>query len=155
MQLLALTSPRASFFPADIAMRKKVTNKIDHAALSLALEKTLNDPDPRQREQVKWMVKNRSWDEVASFCAYVCQCETLREPLGLQPWHPPPCHVDLRHPADVASPSGQLLLRMKAAGISRYHPDPLVALATAECRAAAATQGDIMTAASRIVPLRP
>jgi hypothetical protein len=79
-------------------------------------------------------------------------CGLSSKPLGLRPWHPSPCHVDLNCPEDIATPSGQLLLRTRELGISDYHPDPLTAVAMAERRAAEAE--DVLTAAANIAPLR-
>ncbi len=55
--------------------------------------------------------------------------------LSLRPWEEPPCvqdpHVPLRgSPAELKAM--RLLRQMLAAGISRWHPDPLKALAEAE-----------------------
>ena len=124
-------------------MKKGVTRTADHAALTLALDRVLKrDPDPGRRAQVRAMLKQNGWYEAATFSAYHLQIEALRKPLALKPWHSPPCHIDLRLPEDVASPAGQLYLRMRALGISRFHPDPLMAVATAEQRAAEATQSE-------------
>ena len=45
--------------------------------------------------------------------------------LRLKPWQNPPCFGD----EDGDGPADVLLQRMLAAGISRFHPDPLSALA--------------------------
>ena len=62
------------------------------------------------------------WQEVAEFAAALCQ----RDALNLTPWEDPPCraHVD----AMGGDGSVKLLAKMEAAGISRWHPDPLRAL---------------------------
>jgi hypothetical protein len=111
-------------------------------------------PSQERRDQVQYKLEHGGFDETAEFCAYFLQCEHLAEPLGLRPWHPPPSSVDLRSPEDVACPSGQLLLRMLDLGISRYHPDPLAALASAERRATELSKRDVLAAASNITPLR-
>lgn len=61
---------------------------------------------------------------MAEFAAYHCQIESLK----LKPWEEPPCHCD----GDGDKPGDELLRKMFAAGISRYHPDSLAALAEAE-----------------------
>ncbi len=63
--------------------------------------------------------------------AYSAQIDNLH----LKPWESPPCCVDLDaplvgHPDDFKAV--RLLEKMLAAGISRWHPDPLKALAEAE-----------------------
>jgi hypothetical protein len=53
--------------------------------------------------------------------------------LHLKPWQSPPCHVIDEHEPQVGEEMGAKLLRkMLWAGISRWHPDPMSALATRE-----------------------
>jgi hypothetical protein len=76
-------------------------------------------------EQLDRMLEGRPWAAVASFAAYSCQIDFLR----LMPWQQPPCDADIE-PVD---PDGcELLERMLAHGVSRYHPDPERAIAAAE-----------------------
>jgi|SRR6516162_6784572 len=60
--------------------------------------------------------------------AYIAQCRTL----GLRPWQCPPCDARGEVPADVYGwrPSELALkCRLEDAGLSRFEPDPLSALA--------------------------
>jgi len=106
----------------------------DRAALQLAMQ--MARQDLVRAEQLDAKLKDEPWQSVAEFAAYGCQFRTLR----LKPWMTPPCDAD-----DTAEAQGRqkyfteptavaLLKRMKAAGVSRWHPDPMRALAEAEAR---------------------
>ena len=101
------------------------TNARDKAALQLAIDTALADSDPETRRQVRDKLANRrqwgTWEETAQFCAYSCQVDSL----GLLPWEKPPCLSD----GVGDEPHDILYRRLKAAGISVYHPNPLEALA--------------------------
>lgn len=124
-------------------------NKLDKAALQLALDLTLADepPDGHQRiEQVQLLLKQDGWKETAEFCSYHQQMERLK----LLPANSPPCWILYEEGADAILAEGfipachdpsidisnyrsaVLLKRMLALGISAYHPDPLGAIAEAE-----------------------
>jgi hypothetical protein len=92
---------------------------IDREALqrALALAHTF---DHARAEQLDAKLSDEPWSDVAAFAAYVCQCRALH----LRPWERSPAMAA----ADDDGPAGQLLRRMLAAGLSRYEPDPLVAL---------------------------
>jgi hypothetical protein len=68
---------------------------------------------------------------VATFAASCCQSRSL----NLDPWEEPPCHGDSVHQPDPAAK--KLLEQMLAAGVSRWHPDPMAALAEAKQKGAA------------------
>jgi hypothetical protein len=67
---------------------------------------------------------------VALFAAYGAQGDALH----LKSWQPPPCWVEIGD-GEIAPVLGrraaaeELLRRMLAAGLSRYEPDPIGALA--------------------------
>ena len=76
-----------------------------------------------------------TWGRVAELCAYSCQVDNLL----LKAWETPPCHADEKDfsPDPECSPARNaeacaLLRRMLAAGVSRWHPDPMKALEHAE-----------------------
>ena len=73
----------------------------------------------------------RVMDQVGRSAAYHCQIVSL----GLQPWETPPC-FSMARPAisDHERASRDLLKRMIDAGVSRWHPDPLLAISEAEQR---------------------
>jgi hypothetical protein len=62
--------------------------------------------------------------------------------LHLKPWQPPPCWAEFDDEDNKAGPisgrraAAELLQRMLALGIGRWHPDPLAAIEAAEGRAA-------------------
>jgi hypothetical protein len=92
----------------------------DRQALELAMA-TVMDGDDGRRRQIAHLLREQSWIEVAKFAAMNCQMEALR----LKPWELPPCEVFSN---EMDTEGGKLLQRMVAAGVSKYHPDPLAAL---------------------------
>jgi hypothetical protein len=126
----------------------------DLAALKLALDLLLADPDEDGRpEQLQMMLRGfgneppRPWRAVAEFAAYVCQTHRLK----LHPAQSPPCQLSELEAdeiltagpilafdgsgADISDCRGARLLKaMLGLGISRYHPDPLRAIAEARGR---------------------
>ena len=90
--------------------------------------------DPGRAEQLRAMLEDEEWIEVAEFAAYHCQIHAL----SLKPWQSPPVHIDEdadepdsaeREPNTAAR---KLLRRMLRAGVSRFDPDPLAALERAK-----------------------
>jgi hypothetical protein len=87
---------------------------------------------PGRSNQIDAKLRDESWQDVAAWCAYVCQCKSLK----LEPWQRPPCWVEDME-GDIARgddgvvgkyAAAQLLKRMLAAGVSMLDPDPLAAL---------------------------
>jgi hypothetical protein len=78
------------------------------------------------------------WEVVGRFAAYAAQDNALR----LKPWEMPPCWIrDLAASLEVppGDPRGErraaeLLKRLLDAGLSRYEPNPIAALAAIEQR---------------------
>jgi hypothetical protein len=116
----------------------------DRPALELALATY------RRRSSVNWRqvaakLADDGWDETARFCAYAEQCTSLR----LKPWQWPPVWIkDIEEALAVPPPdlsgfraAAELLQRMLAAGVSKFHPDPMQALASIEQAAAQARHG--------------
>ena len=99
--------------------------KHDRDALKLAME-TCRAEEGRA-EQLDYMVKQDGWRYAATFSAYHCQMQSL----DLCPWEEPPCWQREDDDSERNAPAVKLLKRMLAAGVSRYHPDPLKALAGA------------------------
>jgi len=100
----------------------------DVAALKLAMEMAMIDPG--RKEQLEYKLKDESWHKVAEFAAYSCQMQSLK----LKPWEDPPCWADededyYIEDASKCRDAQRLLRRMLKAGVSRYHPDPMAALA--------------------------
>jgi hypothetical protein len=101
--------------------------QVDYAALVLALEQTCQ-VEPDRRAQITQKLQSEGWQATAEFCASLRQSEALQ----LRPWQQPPCDVDPESSASDEAEAVELLQRMLAAGVSRWHPDPLAALAQAE-----------------------
>jgi hypothetical protein len=72
-------------------------------------------------EQIDDFLREREWDDVGEFCSYCVQMKNL----CLRPWEMPPSSVD----TDDEGPAGDLLRRLVNAGLSKYEPDPVAALA--------------------------
>jgi hypothetical protein len=94
-----------------------------------------NDSSP------EWVIPPESWLEMAERCASRMQSRNLR----LKPWEEPPCHIDdeliengappnNENPVHVLAGAVALARRMRDAGISLWHPDPLKALREATSR---------------------
>jgi hypothetical protein len=105
----------------------------DRAAMQAAIE--MMRADPEQRELIDHVLNNQS--EAALFAVGFCQVKNLH----LKAWECPP--VDTLNVAEPSDNYGRrpnevrLLRRMLAAGVSRYDPDPMQALAAAEAKPAA------------------
>ena len=107
---------------------------VDRDALQRAME--IAQRDPLSAKHLRSKLEDQPWREVAEFAAYSCQIDAL----SLKPWQSPPIHIDEdadepdsaeREPDTAAR---KLLRRMLAAGVSRYDPNPLAALAGAKRR---------------------
>jgi hypothetical protein len=95
-----------------------MVTKIDRDALARSMEIAMRNR--KLAAQLDDQLKDRPWLEVAEFSAYCCQVENLK----LLPHQSPPCGFIGNDP-DAAA----LLRRLLAAGLSRYEPDPIAALA--------------------------
>lgn len=100
-------------------------SKADVAALKLAMQTAMAEPS--RCEQLEEKLKDEPWYEVADFAAGCVQCKALRLPVHQFP----PCDL---HEDEVYETQGDqqvqaLLKKMLKAKISRWHPDPLAALA--------------------------
>jgi hypothetical protein len=97
----------------------------DRAALKLAMAMARRDP-AKARQLDDKLKDGEPWELVAQFASYGCQCRSLK----LRPWETPPSDAD----CEFSNSPGALALlkRMQRAGISRWHPDPMAALAEAE-----------------------
>jgi hypothetical protein len=99
----------------------------DKIALDEALALARNESQERAEQIDGKLAQGEKWAEVAGFCAYLCQMRALR----LEPWQWPPSDVDLDDP-DEEIEANTLLREMLAAGVSRFEPDPLRAIAEAK-----------------------
>jgi hypothetical protein len=107
------------------------TDEHDRGALALALEQARAEGADRAG-QIDAKLKAESWKDVAAFAAYCCQCRALH----LKPWQEPPAIVSEDDPNERDKAVQQLLRRMLAAGVSRFAPDPIAAIAAAKQRKA-------------------
>jgi len=116
-------------------MMKKLS-QVDREALERAVEMKRTKASLAERKQIAHMLAEQPWLEVAKFAAYCCQCDSIRPKL----WQPVPCWIDDVEATLAAGDdkiygyfrATKLLKRMLAAGLSRYEPNPLAALETAE-----------------------
>jgi hypothetical protein len=110
--------------------------RADREAMAAAIE--LLRADPELRTQLEAMLQTQPWEQVGLFAVGLSQVRSLR----LRPWEAPPCDTaNVKQPSDCygARPNEVALLRkLLALGISRYHPDPMQALAAAEAKQPAA-----------------
>jgi hypothetical protein len=106
---------------------------VDRSALERAIEIAKGESPGRAR-QITDKLKHESWRAVGEFAASCCQ----HRALATRPWELAPISVD----EDDGIPDGddhrrtgraiKLLRRLLAAGLSRYEPSPLTALAKME-----------------------
>jgi hypothetical protein len=103
----------------------------DVEALQRSLLATLDErDDPDRIRQVRAMLTDRPWFEVAEFCAYHQQVKNLQ----CKPWHSPPCWIGGYH--TVEPEYEEIGRRLVQAGLSLYEPDPLKAIEDAKRGAA-------------------
>ena len=95
----------------------------DLDALSRALTLAKRE-SPGRRAQIEQMQHEDGRHSAASFAAFHCQCKSLK----LRPWQSPPMYGHL----DGDTGATILLKRLLNAGLSRWEPDPLGALARVE-----------------------
>jgi hypothetical protein len=106
-------------------------NRHDRDALTQALAMCRNESTGRAW-QIDSMLQNEPWVSVAKFCSHVCQ----RRSLHLLPWEAQPMYGDVD--ASWRDPQAEKLLQqMLAAGVSKFHPTPMEAIAAAKRKGAA------------------
>jgi hypothetical protein len=98
---------------------------VDLDALRRALEQARKRGEDAQQDIDNKLADGEAWTEVAEGCAYSEQIEAL----GLRPWEDPPMYGGLDGSQHRAA---ELLRKMLAAGLSRWEPDPVAALAERE-----------------------
>jgi hypothetical protein len=104
----------------------------DTRAMARAID-LVRSEDRHHREQIDGMLTSEPWEDVGRFAAYAAQDRSLR----LKPWEVCPCNVHDLEAALAAPPedhrgfrrAAELLQRLLAAGLSRFEPNPLAALA--------------------------
>jgi hypothetical protein len=116
--------------------------KVDRVAMMRAIDLARQQNDGR-REQIDQKLADEPWEEVGAFASYCCQDAALQ----LKPWQTPPCWLsDSDVQAALASleddhtgwrAAAQLVVRLEAAGLSKYEPDPITALERAEANSVA------------------
>jgi hypothetical protein len=95
-------------------------NRLDREALKRAL--ALARAESRGRAaQIADKLKDEPWEDVAEFASYCCQIDNLE----LKPWQDPPMFAEIRPDPNALA----LLVKLLGAGLSRYEPDPVAALA--------------------------
>ena len=119
-----------------------MTTAIDRAAMTLAIGRARAE-SADSRERIEEILAREGFAEAGETAAYWAQDTALR----LRPWQTPPCWVHDIEGELAAGDDGddvhgrkraaRLLRRMRDLGISRWHPDPVAAIAEAEAAAAA------------------
>jgi hypothetical protein len=100
----------------------------DREVMMLALRQCCDSDDKRAR-QIETMAASRPWQRVGAFGSFVCQCHAL----DLGPHEEAPCHVnDPADPGPGEQEAARLLRRMLQAGVSKWHPNPMAAIAEAK-----------------------
>jgi hypothetical protein len=108
--------------------------EVDRDALSRALGDKLEDAEWRQALPRTFEVDpERTLKDLAIKAAYSCQTRNLK----CKPWESPPMFGDAAPEHDGHVAGAKLLKRLLDAGLSRYEPDPIAALAKVEPPAAA------------------
>ena len=106
----------------------------DKSALLLAIKRRMARSEFLFRQTRARLGSCERWQDVAAFCAHAEQ----RAALDLQPGQTAPCCIDEAAAVPMCDRAAQALLRqMLAAGISRFHPDPVAALEVGAMRRAA------------------
>lgn len=110
---------------------------IDRAAMTAAIEQ-MRSESAASRALIDEIIAKQGFEEAGETAAYHCQCKALH----LKPWQPPPMHAqpraDGRDDGSLGWRRAELLLqRLLAAGLSKYEPDPVGALARIERESAA------------------
>jgi hypothetical protein len=101
-------------------------NKVDRQALQRSLK--LARAEPEYRDQLECKVEAEGWESAARFASYSLQIDNL----GLRPWMDPPCFAEVRPDPEAL----KILVQLLGAGLSRYEPDPVAALAAARVSSA-------------------
>jgi hypothetical protein len=84
--------------------------------------------NPARAAQLDAFLTERPWFEVARFCAAFAQTRSL----GLTPAQTPPAYIDPNNPKPGEEVMRAFLIRMEAAGVSAFDPNPLQAVEAAE-----------------------
>lgn len=100
------------------------TTEADRNALQRCLDAAMRDPLRAEQLNSK-LDDGEHWFDVADFACYCVQGDALQ----LDPWQEPPSVEDETDPNPDDKDAQALLKQMLAAGLSRYEPDPLAALA--------------------------
>jgi hypothetical protein len=91
----------------------------------MALQRSLKlaRAEPEYAAQIAAKVAAEGWEAAAELAAYNLQIDNL----GLRPWMNPPCFAEVRPDPKALA----ILVKLVAAGLSRFEPDPVAALAAA------------------------
>jgi hypothetical protein len=132
-------------------MTTKLT-RADQEALQRAID-IARAQSAEERAHIDRELAEDGWQHAAETAAYHCQDSALR----LKPWQTPPCWLRtdaavqvalLTPPPDVRGRqmAAELVQELLAAGLSRFEPDPLRALAKADKAASKGGQPNVVTA---------
>jgi hypothetical protein len=104
----------------------------DAYALALAfVQAEEHGGDRRRRQFEKLRAQGRSWQSVAKLASYIEQCRNLE----LRQHETAPCWVIDPDAADGKDrDAAKLVRRMRVAGVSQYHPNPMAAIQAASAK---------------------
>ncbi|CAN7732117.1 hypothetical protein [Mesorhizobium sp. LjNodule214] len=99
-------------------------NAKDKKALQRCME--IASRDPSRAGQIASMLKDRPWEEVATFACYCAQTASL----NLKPWETAPAFADTTYPEGIRRDpdAGALQDKMLAAQMSVFDPEPMKVL---------------------------
>ena len=107
--------------------------KLDREAMAACIDAVNAGDDAASIKQVADKLAEAGFEDAGRFAASCAQSKSLR----LKPWQEPPCAADEDDPNERDKAAQKLLREMLAAGVSRYHPDPLAAIEAAKAGAPA------------------
>jgi hypothetical protein len=103
-------------------------NRVDREALQRSLK--LARAEPEYREKLERKIEAEGWESAARFACYNLQIDNL----DLRPWQDPPMYAELRPDPKALA----ILVKLLGAGLSRFEPDPVQALAAVRGKSPAA-----------------
>jgi hypothetical protein len=120
--------------------------RVDRAAMKRAIEE-VRQKGGEDLRQIEQKLRDEPWEDVGQFAAYSCQDDNLQ----LEPWQVPPCWLrddddvqaalSMPHDHSGRREAGELVQRLLAAGLSRFEPNPIRALAEVEATASSSQEG--------------
>jgi hypothetical protein len=119
---------------------KRTLSSVDREAIERAIAITRRSSEPGRKEQLDRLLAEEGFDAAADLAVYHCQRELIRPRL----WQPTPADIDPDQVDAIIArgddgkngenQAARLLRRMLKAGLSRFEPQPIEALAAVKAR---------------------